>query len=113
DAQRDVAVRRAHLVLLHTPVVGELELGVLGVPPVAQEGERELPTRVVLARDELHAERVLVEGDRALEITDPQHRVQDPHAASPLRARGRGPLFAAGAAATQSLPCLYARTLSR
>src|SRR5262249_43533692 len=81
DAERDMPVAVSDLVARRVPVVGELDLGVLRVLAVAQEGEGELAFGKVFARDELHPEHVAVERDRALEITHAQHGVEDAHAA--------------------------------
>ncbi len=46
---------------------------------VADEGERERAAGVVLLAQQLHPERLGVEAKRALEVTHPDHRVQDSH----------------------------------
>ena len=89
DAERDVAEAAADVVALRVPVVRQLEYGVLGLVTVADEGQREASRRIVLPPEQSHAERLAVEGERALEVPDAQHGVEHPHAQTLARAAYR------------------------
>jgi hypothetical protein len=79
DLEGDVAVAGAEVVGGGVPVVGQLEHGGLGLGAVADEREGEAAVRVVAAAQQLHAEHVGVEGERALQVADPEHGVEDAH----------------------------------
>ena len=80
-ADGDVAIGRAHVVLLGAPVVGQLDLGLAGVAAVeAQKGQRILVFGVLGRAQQLHAQHLGVEVDGALEVAHAQHGVQDSHA---------------------------------
>src|SRR3569623_1902894 len=78
-ADGDMHKSVAELVLVHAPVVGELDHRLLALVSVADEGERELAVGIILATQQLHAEHVGVERERAVELADPQHGVQYAH----------------------------------
>src|SRR6185436_8680534 len=60
-------------------VVGELEHRGLFLVVVADEGERILLLRPVGGAQQLHAEGLGIEPDRALQVADAQHSVQESH----------------------------------
>jgi hypothetical protein len=60
-------------------VVGELQLRVLGVAPIADEGQGVLLLRPLGGAQQVHAEHLRIEIDRALEVANAQHGVQDSH----------------------------------
>ena len=62
-------------------VIGELQLGVVRVVAVAHEGERILLLRPFGGAQQLHAEHLRVEVDRALQVANAQHGVEDSHGA--------------------------------
>ena len=74
-----MAVGGAQLVAAHPMVVGQLELGMLGIATVAEEGEAVLLRRPLGRAQQLHAEYLGVEGDRALQVADAQHGVEQSH----------------------------------
>jgi hypothetical protein len=87
-AQREVAERGADLVVGDAVVVGQLDLGrahlaVAVVGAVAEEGERVLLLGPIGGAAQLHAEVARVEVDRALQVADAQHRVEEFHGVSP------------------------------
>jgi hypothetical protein len=69
----------AQVVCLGFPVVSQFEHGTFGFILVADEGQRELAIRIVLAAQQAHAENIGVEIERAVEIADAQHGVEDSH----------------------------------
>jgi hypothetical protein len=56
-----VAVAGAELVVIDTPVVGQLQHGAGGLVLVADEGQRELALGIVVATQQAHAEDVGIE----------------------------------------------------
>src|SRR5262249_15011764 len=84
-ADRDVAVAAAQLVPVDAVVVGELDLGVLGIGAVAEERKVVLLFGSIGGAQQPHAEHLRIEVDRALEVADPQHGVEDSHRASKIR----------------------------
>ena len=68
-----------------SPILGDVELVQLGLAGVAavkaQKGERVFVLGVLGPAQQLHAEHLGVEVDRALEVAHAQHGVQDSHAA--------------------------------
>src|SRR5439155_4429535 len=88
-AEPAVSDAAAAVVALRGPVVRQLEYGVLGLVTVACEGWREASCRIVLPPEQSQAERLAVEGERALEVPDAQHRVEHPHAQTLARAAYR------------------------
>ncbi len=79
DGDREVAEAVPEVIRLRLPVVRELDHGGLGLVPVTDEGERELAIGIVLAPKALHPEDLGVENDRAIEVADADHRVQESH----------------------------------
>jgi hypothetical protein len=59
--------------------VGQLDHRGLVLGSVADEGQGELAAGIVLLAQQRHAQGLRVERDRAIEIADPNHGVQDPH----------------------------------
>jgi hypothetical protein len=79
DADRDVAIGGAEVVVVGAPVVGEFEDGGVGLFAVANEGQGEFPSGIVFLAQEFHAEDFAVEGDGAIEVADAQHGVEESH----------------------------------
>src|SRR5258706_5849489 len=110
DRDRDVAEAAAEFVLFDAPVVGQFDDRAGGVVLVADERQRELALRVILAAQYPHAEHAGVERDRAFQIADPEHGVKYSHGSLPFR------LFARRDPAFTSSGCYrlrYAVSLSR
>jgi 2-dehydro-3-deoxyphosphogluconate aldolase/(4S)-4-hydroxy-2-oxoglutarate aldolase len=82
DADGDVAEGGAEVVLADAVVVGELDLGLLRIRAVADEGQRVLLLRPLGRAQELHAHDLCVEVDRALQVADAKHRVEESHGVS-------------------------------
>src|SRR5207244_4418110 len=71
----------AQLVALDAVVVGELEHRAALLAVVADEGELVLLLWTVGGAQQLHTEHFGIELDRALQVADAQHGMQDPHLA--------------------------------
>src|SRR5262249_43269284 len=78
DAERDVPGGGGGL---GVPVVRELDHGVIALVTVADEGQCESPAGIVVPTEKPHAQHVAVEAERALEVSDPEHRMEHPHVA--------------------------------
>src|SRR5579859_1451591 len=78
-ADRHVTERRAELVALDAVVVGELEHRGALLVVVADEGERVFLLRAIGGAQELHAEHLRIEADRALQVADAKHGMQESH----------------------------------
>jgi hypothetical protein len=59
--------------------VRELEHSVLAFIAIPDEREREAPVRVILPAQHAHSQNIGVKLDRALQVADSQHRVQNSH----------------------------------
>src|SRR5262249_25026805 len=82
-ADREVAEGGAEFVGIDAVVVGQLDLGAVGARAVAEEGELVLLLRPVRRAAQRHAEVARVEVDRALQVADAQHRVEEFHPGAP------------------------------
>src|SRR5437016_2853224 len=76
---RDVTEGRAEIVPLDAVVVGELEHGAALFAVVADESERVLLLGPVGRAQKLHAQHLGIEPDRAIQVADPQHGVENSH----------------------------------
>ena len=78
--QSNMTVSRTHVVALSAPVVGQLDLRLTRVAAFkAEKGQRVLVLGVLGRAQQLHADDVGVEVNRALEIANAQHRVEESH----------------------------------
>ena len=75
-AKGDVTKRTAHVVTVHTVVVGQLNLRMLGVVAVADERQRVFVLQVFRRAQQLHAQNGGVKIDRALQIANADHGVK-------------------------------------
>src|SRR3569623_466851 len=78
-ADGDMPKGVAELVLVHAPVVGELDHRLLALVAVADEGERALAVGIILAAQPVPADHCGGDRARAVEIADPEHGVQYVH----------------------------------
>src|SRR4051812_31388893 len=86
-----MAERTAHLVLFHAIIVGQLDCGIAVLVAKTHESQRVLPVRHIASTQFLHAERLGVEIDAALQVADAQHGVQiAAHVISPLSDNASG-----------------------
>src|SRR5208283_3466759 len=80
DAECDMSVSGADIVLRGTPIPGQLDDGGIFLVAVADEGEGELAAGEIVLAQEFHPELVAVELQRLVEIVYSEHRVQHSHA---------------------------------
>src|SRR5262249_6063303 len=73
--------------------------------PVADERQREAATGVVVPPEQPHAEDVAVEVKRAIEVPDPDHRVEDSHGRQHCAAQKRPSAAAASAGSSYGHQC--------
>src|SRR6266849_4348290 len=84
DAERDMPVRVAEIVLRGPPIPGELDNRGLVLTAVTDKRERELAARKILLAEQPHPELVAIELERFVEVVHPEHRVQKSHRFYPL-----------------------------
>ena len=79
DTKGDVAVGITEVIGVGIPVVGQLQNGVVALGAEPDKSQGETTVGVVPAPQQGHAKHVGIEGQRALQISDPKHGVQHPH----------------------------------
>lgn len=107
--QGDVAIAGAQLILVHAPVIGQLDDAVVVLVTVADEGQGELAVRVILAAQQGHAQDFGIEGDGFIHVADAQHGMQQshrffPHQVPGVRAHKHKPRLVAGVCLSRETP---------
>jgi hypothetical protein len=77
----------AEVVAVDAGVVGQLQHRAVALVAVADEGKRILLLRTIGRAQQSHAHDAGVEVDRALQVTDAQHGVEDSHRMAPAKGR--------------------------
>lgn len=70
---------RPQVIRRRIPVVRKLNHRAVTLIGIANERQRELAIGIVVAAQQFHAEQFGIELDRAVQVADPDHRVQEAH----------------------------------
>lgn len=81
NAQRDMTIGVAVVIAFHAPVIGQFNFCLAWVAPLkSQKRQRILVFGVLRLAQQLHAQHLGVEVDRALKVANAQHGVKESHA---------------------------------